>query len=113
MENVILSEICKKCAECCRNYPFIELSKSEVNLLEQVTGLKFDVFTNLKGKSVEEYFLQFQENGDCLFLNENNASYFCSVYKARPETCINYPSNIRQKEVCDANRKKGMNKYFG
>jgi len=44
------------------------------------------------GKAVEEYFLQFQKNGDCFFLNENNGSYSCSVYEIRPEICKNYPS---------------------
>ncbi len=68
MENQILSEICKKCAECCKNYPFVELSKNEIHKLETLTGLPFEEFTNQKGESVEEYFLQFKENGDCFFL---------------------------------------------
>ena len=106
MENIIPTEICNKCAECCKNSPFVELSKNEINSLEQVTGLHFDVFTNPKGKAVEEYFLQFQENGDCFFLNENNGSYSCGVYEARPGICKNYPSKPRQKEVCDTNRGK-------
>jgi len=106
MEIIVLNEICKKCAECCKNYPFVELSNSEINTLEQLTELHFDVFTNPKGKAVEEYFLQFQENGDCFFLNENNGNYSCNVYESRPVICKNYPSKPQQKEVCEANRGK-------
>lgn len=100
MKNIISTEICRKCAECCRNYPFVELSKYEIDLLAQVTGLHFDLFTNPKGKPVEEYFLQFRENGDCFFLNKNNGSYSCGVYEARPEICKKFPSKAIQKEAC-------------
>lgn len=100
----MLSEICKKCAECCKHYPFIELSQNEIIELGKVTGLRLDVFANPKGKAVEEYFLQFKENGDCFFLNENNGSYSCGVYEARSVVCRNYPSKPRQNEVCDINR---------
>lgn len=105
MENNIFREICKKCAACCKNYPFVELSQNEINELENVTGLHFNVFANQKGEAVEEYFLQFKENGDCFFLNENNGGYLCGVYEARSGICRNYPSKPRQNEFCDANRK--------
>jgi Fe-S-cluster containining protein len=99
-----LSEICKKCAECCKNYPVVDLSKNEIFSLEKVTGVHSGVFTIPKGKAVEEYFLQFQENGYCFFLNENNGSFSCGVYEVRPGICKNYPSRPIQKEVCNANR---------
>ncbi len=104
MENIILSAICKKCAECCKNYPFVELSQNEIYELRKMTGLPFEVFTNPKGNAVEEYFLQFKENGDCFFLNENNGDYSCGVYEARSGICRNYPSKPSQNEACDANR---------
>ena len=104
MENDVRTEICKKCAECCKHYPFVELSLSEIREIEKVTGLHFSVFTNSKGKAVEEYFLKFKENGDCFFLNENNGEYSCSVYKVRSEICRKYPSGPRQNEVCYENR---------
>ena len=113
MENTITTEICKKCAECCKNTPFVELSGHEIKLLEQVTGLHFDVFTNPKGKVVEEYFLQIQENGDCYFLKKINGSYSCGVYKKRPEICKNYPSKPRQKEACETHRGKVLHNNFG
>lgn len=106
MEIVIKTEICKKCAECCKHFPFVELSAKEIHSLEKESGLNLEVFTNAKGKAVEEYFLQFQKNGDCIFLNKKNGGYSCGVYEARPEICKNYPSKPKQKKLCDANSEK-------
>ena len=100
MENAISSETCKNCAECCKHYSFVELSQAEINALEKFTGLSFEVFTNPKGKAVEEYFLKFKENGYCFFLNENNGKYSCGVYEYRPEICRSFPSKPIQKESC-------------
>jgi Fe-S-cluster containining protein len=105
MENMVTSEICRKCAECCKNYPFVELSQHEIHELEALTGLPSDVFSNRKGEAVEEYFLGFRENGDCFFLNENNGIYSCGVYESRSAICRNYPSKPSQNEFCDSNRK--------
>lgn len=106
MENIITSEICKKCGECCQHYPFVELSQYEIFELENLTGLPSDAFTNAKDEAGEEYFLDFKENGDCIFLNENNGYYSCGVYEARSAICRNYPAKKSQNEVCDSNRKK-------
>ena len=99
-------KLCKKCAECCKNYPSIKLSKNEINSLELFTGLHFAISVNSKGVAFEGYLLQFKENGDCFFLNENNGRYSCSVYEIRPEICKNYPSNIKQQEFCSLKRSK-------
>ncbi len=101
-----MTKICKKCAECCKNHPFIDLSKNEILALERATGLRAEVFTNQKGKDVEEYFLQFKENGYCFFLNENNGTFSCSVYEARPGICQRYPAKPSQKTLCDSNMAK-------
>ena len=100
---MISSEICTKCAKCCKNHPYVELSINEINLIEQLTGLSLNDFTNQKEKVVEEYFFKFKENGDCFFLNESDGSYSCAVYEARPSICRNYPSEPIQKENCNAN----------
>jgi len=104
MDKMITSEICKKCAECCKNYPYIELSQDDINELEKLTGLSSHVFTNQKGEVGEGYFLKFKDNGDCIFLNENNGDYSCGVYESRSGICRNYPSKPSQNEVCDSNR---------
>ncbi len=113
MGDIISSEICKKCAECCKNYPFVALSQNEIYELGKLTGLSSDAFTNQKGEAVEEYFLKFKENGDCIFLNENNGDYSCGVYEARSEICRNYPLEPRQHEVCHANREMILRKKSG
>ena len=95
-----------KCAECCKNHPYVELSRNEINSLEHLTGLYVNDFTNRKRKAYEEYFFKFQKNGDCFFLNESDGSYSCAVYETRPSICRNYPSKPRQKEICDANKAK-------
>ncbi|MDP8235298.1 MAG: YkgJ family cysteine cluster protein [Candidatus Erginobacter occultus] len=104
MEKLISSVICQRCSECCRNFPFIELSRAEIHKLEELTGLSPDKFTNPKGQEPEGYFLQFKENGDCFFLNKTTGGYFCSVYEARPLKCRAYPSRTDQNEACQANR---------
>jgi Fe-S-cluster containining protein len=100
MKDMIATDRCRKCAQCCRNYPFVELSESEIVLLEEATGLRSDVFTNRKRKTIEEYFLKFRENGYCYFLNEKNDTYTCRVYESRPDICRNFPSTIIQKKAC-------------
>lgn len=112
MENLILNEICRRCGECCKNFPYIELSDFEIDVLERATTLHLDAFTNSKGKAAEGYFMQFQANGDCYFLDEENGGYSCGVYEARPGICKKYPSKPKQKEACCANREKSLSKLF-
>ena len=57
MNTIITSEICKKCAECCKNYPFVELSQHDIFELEKLTKLPSDAFAKQKGWEVEEFFL--------------------------------------------------------
>jgi len=97
---IISTEICRKCAGCCKKYPFVELSENEISLLELVTGLHFSVFTNAKGTTGEGYFLQFKTNGDCFFLNGKSGGYACGVYEARPGICKKYPFRPIEKETC-------------
>ena len=113
MENSIASETCKNCAECCKHYSFVEVSQNEIKALEKFTGLSFEVFTNPKGKAIEEYFLKFKENGYCYFLNTNNGNYSCDVYEARADICRNYPSEPCQNEACSAKRKRCLSNDSG
>lgn len=92
---------CITCAECCKNYPFIRLSKSEVFLITSYTALPMDQFTELKEKEVGSYFLKFNENGDCYFLKYDKGSYCCKIYDIRPSICRNYPNTTIQKEYCE------------
>ena len=91
---------CISCAECCKNYPFIRLSQSEVILITKYTALHMDQFAELKEKEVGSYFLKFNKNGDCYFLKYDNGTYCCKIYGIRPCICRNYPNTIIQKEYC-------------
>ena len=108
-----MTEICKKCAECCKHHPMVDLCENEINSLEHLTGLHSDEFTNSKGKVVEEYFLQFRKNGDCFFLKEDDGSFSCGVYEARPGICKNYPSRPTQQEFCDESCEKFLSNNLG
>ena len=79
-------------------------------MLEQTTGLDSDLFTNSKRMEVEEYFLQFRENGDCIFLNENDGHFSCDVYGARPGICKNYPTGTSQEYYCEESSGKVLAK---
>lgn len=108
MKNAITSAICKKCAVCCKNYPFVRLTLDEIRELEKRTGLPFDAFSDRIDEAGEDYYLYFKENGDCFFLDENNGDYSCTVYESRAAICRSYPSKPRQKEVCSSNREMMM-----
>lgn len=112
MKNTLSAEICKKCGECCKHFPFIELTDNDIRVLEVLAKLDFKAFTNQKGEVAEGYFLQFKENGDCFFLKNNDGCYSCGAYEARPGICKNYPSERLQKKACGANRERVLNKNF-
>ena len=111
MKTTISSQICTKCAGCCKSYPFVALTKHEILAIEHLTGLRSEEFAHSKGSALEGHFLQLQEGGDCFFLNGNKARYSCAVYKARPRICKNYPFEPKQKEACDANRSNLLNNH--
>ena len=78
----------------------MELTSDDIKTLEQATGLRWDVFAHQKGEEVGEYFMGFQENGDCFFLKQRDGKYSCGVYESRPQLCRTYPSNPKQDELC-------------
>ena len=96
----VSSITCITCAECCKNYPFISLSQSEVNLIKQYTALHADQFAEIKKGEVESYFLKFNKNGACYFLDFDSGTYSCKIYDIRPCICRNYPKLSIQKEYC-------------
>jgi len=110
MDVSISGEICQRCAECCKHYPFVKLSRDEVLALGKLTGLPLEVFAHPIGGPGEGYFLLFQENGSCIFLTETAGEHSCSVYKARSALCREYPSTPPQHEVCARNQDMTLRK---
>jgi Fe-S-cluster containining protein len=88
----------------------VDLSGTEIVALEKASGLPRKSFTNTKDQEAGEFFIQFQKNGYCLFLIENNGSFSCSVYEARPDVCRSYPSNPTQKALCETNLANFLNR---
>ncbi len=74
---------CEICGECCRSPG---LSKTDIKRIKRA-GYKEEEF-------VESFPLGFyikEKNGWCMFLEKN---VFCKIYKARPEICRKYPSEL-------------------
>ena len=109
VETMPTSAMCQQCGGCCRKFPYVELSQEDMERLQGHTGLDSEAFTNGNGKAVEEYFLKFQANGDCVFLKNEGGHYACSVYEARPDLCRSYPSSAVQIKFCDATWLKELN----
>jgi uncharacterized protein len=97
------THICNGCGSCCRNFPYISLSKDDIKTLENFTGLTSEEFTDNIDKAGEKRFMKFQENGDCIFLTMIDGAYSCSVYEARSAICRGYPSTGIQRKSCSLN----------
>ena len=69
-------------------------------MLETFTGLNSEKFANNIDKAGKKRFMEFKEDGDCIFLKNIDGTYSCSVYEARPVICRSYPSTDIQKETC-------------
>ncbi len=93
---------CNNCGACCRGFPFIRLSRNNIETLENFTGLTSEEFTDSIDEAGENRFMKFKENGDCIFLKMIDGAYSCGVYEARPATCREYPSTDIQRETCRA-----------
>ena len=89
---------CKTCGQCCKNYPFIMMSNTEVERLEATSGLSREVFSHPHN---DGHFLLFQENTGCFFLKGDVGSYYCGVYEGRPNICRSYPSTTDQINTCE------------
>jgi Fe-S-cluster containining protein len=112
-ENLIETDLCRLCAACCKNKPFIELSAAEIGALEAATGLHPDAFTEKKRTQPEEHFMHFGDDGHCIFLAAASGTHACSVYAARPAICRDYPWTQIQTAACDAHSEKCREKIPG
>ena len=104
MRKIISSETCTPCGECCRSFPYIQITQDDIIRIKEETGLKQEYFAEIKDAEADEYFLRFKDNGDCVFFNEDNGSFSCRVYKVRPQVCVTYPITDVQFEVCEKKR---------
>jgi Fe-S-cluster containining protein len=91
---------CNNCGACCRDFPFVRLSRNDIETLENFTKLTSAEFTESIDEAGEKRFMKFKENGDCIFLKLIDGAYSCGVYEARPSTCRGYPSTDLQRKTC-------------
>jgi Fe-S-cluster containining protein len=91
---------CDGCGACCRDFAYIQLTQDDIKTLENFTGLTSDDFTNNIDKAGVRRFMQFQDNGDCIFLKMADGAYSCGVYEARPVICRAYPATEIQIKTC-------------
>ncbi|MBN2232696.1 MAG: YkgJ family cysteine cluster protein [Deltaproteobacteria bacterium] len=102
--NLSAAHVCSGCGSCCRNFAFIRLFQDDIEAIASFTGLNADEFTGNIDKAGERRFMKFQENGDCIFLNNIHGAYRCSIYEARSAICRSYPATENQRKTCRANR---------
>jgi Fe-S-cluster containining protein len=79
------------------------LSENDIEEIESFTGLAPEEFSNSGGRNGEKRFMQFKENGDCVFLKMTDGAYACSAYEARSNICKGYPSDDIQVKTCRMN----------
>ena len=97
---------CNKCAECCKNFPFVRLSQTESSLIRNYSELHIDQFAEKIEKEQRNYFLRFNEDGDCYFLGYENGIYYCKIYEIRPGICKIYPGTTIQRQYCSDSKTK-------
>jgi len=83
------SEICQKCANCCKTFTWIE----DLDML-----LRFRWIADKNIISVKDTLFNHKEvtlNSACSKLCKVDSKYVCSVWdKERPDFCNTYPDNI-------------------
>lgn len=84
---------CKRCGSCCRISPF--LTDKDIKKIEK-SGYSEDYFVeDLKEKKFMKMI-----NDRCIFLNDRYAATSCRIYMLRPDTCRQYPTEIRENGDC-------------
>ena len=92
------SEVCQKCARCCKCWWFYTNLKDDCL---RATWLDTDKVTV---KKIKEGLWKIVFHIPCKMLIEKDGKYYCKQYdKQRPEFCKNYPMNFKDepKEVID------------
>ncbi|MFH2028942.1 MAG: YkgJ family cysteine cluster protein [Nanoarchaeota archaeon] len=84
---------CKRCGSCCLISPF--LSDKDIKRITDL-GFKEDYFAE---ELRDRKFMKIRDN-KCIFLEKTDKLAKCRIYKARPTTCRQYPTEIRDNGDC-------------
>ncbi|MCK4948240.1 MAG: YkgJ family cysteine cluster protein [Candidatus Aureabacteria bacterium] len=82
---------CMKCGECCSWRGYVHLTREDITRLSDFIEITEGEFINAFTRITEDrqgLSLNERENGECVFLSGS----ICSVYKARPKQCRNFPT---------------------
>ena len=104
MEEASTTPVCNSCGACCRNFPFVKVLQSDIDRLENSTGLEPKEFSNIDEIDSNKLFMKFNEKGDCVFLKKIEGQYACGVYETRPSICRAYPANNAENTGCRSSR---------
>lgn len=92
--------VCDECPAYCCSYPLIEVSRRDIAHLAAHFGIAYAEaearFTKLDAAEKVRALRHRQDTifkSVCQFLDSRTRQ--CSVYEARPETCRDYPDNVR------------------
>jgi len=99
---------CQYCTECCK-WQDVFVEDEEINTIAKKTGTKIEDFSTqqyFKGliKTIYYPVLIHKLNGDCVFLETNEKTYACLIYKFRPKFCAEYPSGDEQLGWCNEHK---------
>jgi len=84
---------CKRCGSCCLISPFLN-SKEIKRIVDK--GYKQEEFVEeLRGKK----FMK-NKKGRCVFLKYNGKKTECIIHSVRPDTCRQYPSELKEDGDC-------------
>ena len=82
---------CTACANCCR-VATVRVTERDAQKLAKRLGVTLDRFwADFTQPNEEEGFVLKRTEHGCVFLEGN----LCSVYDARPQTCVNFPHLTR------------------
>jgi len=96
---------CQRCGACCRVPGYVALEHGEAEAIATFLGMDVYAFTeryttltlNRSDLSLIE-----QENGSCVFLQDDNA---CRIQPVKPRQCRNFPTawkSPRLRQICPA-----------
>ncbi len=101
MDSLKRSFKCQQCGACCRWSGHVLLIDTDITRLAAAAGLSEEAFiaryTELAANRCQ-LSLTNAPDGSCILLKENR----CSLYKARPDQCRDFPFGWRVAEGCPA-----------
>jgi uncharacterized protein len=89
IHNEVFSEVdCKKCANCCRLSPNVEMKDADIQRISTHLGISTEEFRRRYDVATDQDGDQVMKAGPCPFLKND----LCTIYEIRPNACREYPT---------------------